>query len=97
ACAGARSGGRGGAAPRRAARAPRPARPGRRRGPWSGRARRGGRAVARDRRRRRRWWKRLVASWASVQEIAVLVDVGGEIERVLPHQALGELGVALFE
>src|ERR1700736_5994007 len=33
----------------------------------------------------------------SVQKIAVLVDVRGEVQRVLTHQPLGELGVALFE
>jgi hypothetical protein len=33
----------------------------------------------------------------SFQEIAVLLDVRGEIERMLAHEALGELGVALLQ
>src|SRR6185312_6496778 len=33
----------------------------------------------------------------SIEEIAMLFDVGGEVERVLAHQPLGELGVPLFQ
>src|ERR1700741_844115 len=34
---------------------------------------------------------------ASVQEVAVFLDVRGEIERMLAHQPLGELRVAVFQ
>ena len=34
---------------------------------------------------------------ASIEKIAMLFDVRREVERVLAHEALGELGVALFQ